>query len=82
MVNVNRFIKWLYNIIFHADDKRAVLKERGHYLVYQNHNELSDKNKAELVKLSQQVQIYNMKLTAMKNHFENYKNKKSEVHNA
>lgn len=76
MVNVNRFIRWIYNKIFNADEKRNTLKERCHYCCYQNSNTLSDNEKNQLVKLSEQVQLYNRKLQSIKEHYERYKRKK------
>lgn len=79
MVNVNRFIEWIYNLLFNAKEKRKSLKQRGHLAVYQNTHDFTDKEKAKITKYEEEAEEYRIMLQEINGLYEEYMHKKMEV---
>ena len=80
MVNVSRFMRWIYNLFFNADKKRQNLKDKAHYAVSQNSHEYSDKVKADLVRYEKEMDEYTKLRTKIDKEFFNYQLQKVTQH--
>lgn len=61
-----------------ALDKRNILKERGHVLVYQNDHELSDDEKATIMKIRREMQSAQEFKNKLDARFQKYLDSKKE----
>lgn len=61
-----------------ALDKRNIIKQRGHVLVYQNNHELSDDEKATIMKIRREMQSAQEFKNKLDARFQNYLDDKKE----
>lgn len=74
MVNVSKLVAWLYNLFFNADKKREKLKQKGHYLIYQNKadNDYSDEEKEKINMLQEKVEEYKILIQKINGKYQEY----------
>lgn len=61
-----------------ALDKRNIIKQRGHVLVYQNNHELSDDEKSTIMKIRREMQSAQEFKNKLDARFQNYLDDKKE----